>query len=404
MGLRISWAMGVVAPWCLGVGLVVSMAADAGQDAVIGASVAPHSILAITAPGDLIPATVSGAAFGLDPQRWTSMQAAGLSPGDRSEFDQMPEEIQPRIMLKAHVHGFPETDRSHRGDPTVGLRPTFGSQLERSGGLAALRTHQMIFADAETFQSDVFVVGAVPPTSGASGFTAWPEGENPTTAPASGAASPTQTGSAETYRPANINERFLQGATPEVARAMSLASTTPAPADATPVEVVALPTIPGGVPVDLSAMPSDRPDYAALIGEDQSQREEHCLAQAIYFEARSESEKGQAAVAQVVLNRVSSGLYPPTICGVVFQNRQYYHACQFSFACEGRSLRVTEPEAWRRAEHIAAAVTSGQTYVADVGDATHYHALYVHPYWARRLQRTDRIGQHVFYKLRPGQS
>ncbi len=57
-------------------------------------------------------------------------------------------------------------------------------------------------------------------------------------------------------------------------------------------------------------MPSDRPDYAALIGEDQSQREEHCLAQAIYFEARSESEKGQAAVAQVVLNRVSSGLSP----------------------------------------------------------------------------------------------
>ncbi len=165
MGLRISWAMGVVAPWCLGVGLVVSMAADAGQDAVIGASVAPHSILAITAPGDLIPATVSGAAFGLDPQGWTSTQAAGLSPGDRSEFDQMPEEIQPRIVLKAHVHGFPETDRSHRGDPTVGLRPTFGSQLERAGGLTALRMHQMIFADAETFQSDAFVVGVTAPSA-----------------------------------------------------------------------------------------------------------------------------------------------------------------------------------------------------------------------------------------------
>ncbi|MEI9916790.1 MAG: hypothetical protein WDN29_14460 [Methylovirgula sp.] len=55
------WAL--LRPGVLGVGLVVSMAADAGQDAVIGASVAPHSILAITAPGDLIPATVSGAAF-----------------------------------------------------------------------------------------------------------------------------------------------------------------------------------------------------------------------------------------------------------------------------------------------------------------------------------------------------
>jgi spore germination cell wall hydrolase CwlJ-like protein len=404
MGLRISWAMGVVAPWCLGVGLVVSMAADAGQDAVIGASVAPRSILAVTAPGDLIPSTVSGAAFNLDPQGWGATQAANLNQANRSEFEQMPEEIQPRIVLKAHVHGFPETDSSHRGDPAVGLRPTFGSQLERAGGLAALRTHQMIFADAETFQSDAFVAVAAAPTSDASSFTAWPAGETPTSAPTSGAASPTQAGSVETYRPANITERLLQGATPEVAAAVSLASTTPAPADETPVEVVALPTIPGRVPVDLSAVPTGRPDYAALIGEDQSQREERCLAQAIYFEARSESEKGQAAVAQVVLNRVSSGLYPPTICGVVFQNRQYYHACQFSFACEGRSLRITEPEAWRRAQHVAAAVTSGQTYVADVGDATHYHALYVHPYWARRLQRTDRIGQHVFYKLRPGQS
>jgi spore germination cell wall hydrolase CwlJ-like protein len=396
--------MGVVAPWCLGVGLVVSMAADAGQDAVIGASVAPQGILAITAPGDLIPATVSGPAFGLDPQGWRATQAARLDQGGPSEFDQMPEEIQPRIVLKAHIHGFPDIDRTHRGDPAVGLRPTFGSQLEQPGGLAALRTHQIMFASAETFQSDAFVAGVAAAAPKVASFTAWPAGETPTSAPASGAASPTQAGSAETYRPANITERLLQGATPEVARAISLASTTPAPADATPVEVVALPTIPGGAPVELSAVPTDRPDYASLVGEDQSQREQHCLAQAIYFEARGESEKGQAAVAQVVLNRVSSGLYPSTICGVVFQNRQYYHACQFSFACEGRSLRVTEPEAWRRAEHIAASVTSGQTYVADVGDATHYHALYVHPYWARKLQRTDRIGQHVFYKLRPGQT
>ena len=179
MGLRISWAVGVVAPWCLGVGLVVSMAADAGQDAVIGASVAPQSILAVTAPGDLIPATVSGAAFDLDPRGWGATQAAGLNQGDRSEFDQMPEEIQPRIVLKAHVHGFPEVDRSHRGDPAVGLRPTFGSQLERAGGLAALRTHQMIFADAETFQSDAFVVGMAAPAAEAAGFAAWPAGETP---------------------------------------------------------------------------------------------------------------------------------------------------------------------------------------------------------------------------------
>ena len=143
--------------------------------------------------------------------------------------------------------------------------------------------------------------------------------------------------------------------------------------------------------------------YAALIG-DQSAREKHCLAEAIYFEARGEPEEGQAAVAQVVLNRVSSGLYPSSICGVVFQNRSHYHACQFSFACEGRSLRITEPDAWATAKRIANEVTAGKTYLADVGAATHYHADYVRPYWAHRIKRMDVIGHHIFYKLRPGQT
>lgn len=402
MSLRVSWAMGVVAPWCLGVGLVVSMAADAGQDAAIGASIAPAAVLAVTEPGNLIPVAVTGPGFGLDPKKPAATREARLILGDQPEFEEMPDEIEPRAVLKPHAHRLPAIDRQRRGDPAVGLRPTFSSQLQHGGGLAAVRARQMIFAEAETFQSDAFALGSAPAPK-AESFT--PQADaNPTTAPSSTLASPQQQGSIETARPANLNERLMQGATPDVPRAEALESATPAPIDATPVEVVALPTIPGDAPVNFSAVPADRPDYAALIDTDQPRREERCLAQAIYFEARGESEKGQAAVAQVVLNRASSGLYPSTICGVVFQNRQHYHACQFSFACEGRSLRITEPDAWRRAQRIAAAVTSGQTYVADVGSATHYHALYVHPYWARRLQRTDRIGHHVFYKLRAGQT
>jgi spore germination cell wall hydrolase CwlJ-like protein len=122
------------------------------------------------------------------------------------------------------------------------------------------------------------------------------------------------------------------------------------------------------------------------------------------FEARGESGEGQAAVAQVVLNRVSSGLYPATICGVVYQNRRHYNACQFSFACEGKSLRIDEPDAWRQAVRIAGEVTNGKTYVSDIGGSTHFHANYVRPRWARRLEKMDVIGHHIFYKLRPGQS
>ncbi len=403
MSLHVSWAMGVVAPWCLGVGLVVSMAADAGQDAAIGASVAPPALRAVTEPGTLIPVAVTGPGFGLDPQKPVIQRDARLILGDKPEFERMPDEIEPRALLKPHAPSPPSIDRGRRGDPAVGLRPTFSSQLEHAGGLAALRARHMIFAEAETFQSDAFAPRAATEPR-AETFAPQLDASNPTTAPSTAPLPPQQRGSIETVRPANLDKRLMQGATPDVPRAEALESATPAPADATPVEVVALPTIPGDAPVNFSAIPADRPDYAALVEADQSRRERRCLAQAIYFEARGESEKGQAAVAQVVLNRVSSGLYPSTICGVVFQNRQHYHACQFSFACEGRSLRITEPEAWRRAERVAAAVTSGQTYVADVGSATHYHALYVHPYWARRLQRTDRIGHHVFYKMRAGQT
>ncbi len=149
---------------------------------------------------------------------------------------------------------------------------------------------------------------------------------------------------------------------------------------------------------------SDRPNYAALIDDDKAGREKRCLAEAIYFEARSEPEEGQAAVAQVVLNRVASGLYPSTICGVVYQNRNRYNACQFSFACEGKSLRVNDQESWHTAVRIAEAVSDGKTYVSDVGSATHYHANYVRPRWARQLVKMDVIGHHIFYRLRPGQT
>jgi spore germination cell wall hydrolase CwlJ-like protein len=397
--------MGVFAPWCLGVGLVVSMAANAGQDASVGLSVAPASVLAAAQPGNLIPVAVTGPGFGLDPEKPALTREAKLILGDEMDFTQMPDEIAPRRVLKPNAHGFPVIDRAHRGDPAVGLRPTFSSQLRHPGGVTAAQASQIIFAEAETFQTDAAPPGfapAAPPRPDAAA--SLPNAETPTTAATTASISPPQTGSVETTQPAEISERVMQGATPEVGRADVLASATPAPADATPVEIVVLPTSPDVPSLDAGSQPDDRPNYASLIGEDQWRQEQHCLAQAIYFEARGESDKGQAAVAQVVLNRVSSGLYPSTICGVVFQNRQHYHACQFSFACEGRSLRITEVEAWRRAQRIAAAVTDGKTYLADVGEATHYHAVYVHPYWARRLERTDRIGHHIFYKMRPGET
>ncbi|WP_370674724.1 cell wall hydrolase [Pleomorphomonas sp. PLEO] len=126
--------------------------------------------------------------------------------------------------------------------------------------------------------------------------------------------------------------------------------------------------------------------------------EQKCLAEAIYFEARSEPRKGQIAVAQVVLNRVKNPAYPDTICKVVYQNRDKYNECQFSFACDGRRDIVFDKSAWRRAQQVAGEVTSGAAWLDDVGTATHYHATYVRPNWASVFTKKAKIGMHVFYQ------
>lgn len=131
-----------------------------------------------------------------------------------------------------------------------------------------------------------------------------------------------------------------------------------------------------------------------------SAQEQRCMAEAIYFEARGEPYRGQVAVAQVVRNRVAHPLYPNTICGVVFQNQSRRNSCQFSFACDGRPERVTEDDAWARAQEISAKMIDGELYLTEVGRATHYHANYVYPHWASRMTRVVRIDHHIFYRFR----
>jgi spore germination cell wall hydrolase CwlJ-like protein len=126
--------------------------------------------------------------------------------------------------------------------------------------------------------------------------------------------------------------------------------------------------------------------------------EENCLARAVYFEARSESELGQMAVAKVILNRVKSPQYPNTICGVVYQGTHRRNSCQFSFACDGQPDDVRQPEAWANAKRIAKKALAGDPKVAaKLGGALHYHADYVTPKWARHMRKAIKIGTHIFY-------
>lgn len=125
--------------------------------------------------------------------------------------------------------------------------------------------------------------------------------------------------------------------------------------------------------------------------------EENCLARAVYFEARSESDMGQLAVAKVILNRVKSPKFPNSICGVVYQGSGNRNSCQFSFACDGQPDDVKQPAAWDHAKKIAQRAIAGDPAVAMMGKATNYHADYVKPKWAKNMRRLSKIGRHIFY-------
>jgi spore germination cell wall hydrolase CwlJ-like protein len=126
--------------------------------------------------------------------------------------------------------------------------------------------------------------------------------------------------------------------------------------------------------------------------------EENCLARAIYFEARSESELGQIAVAKVILNRVKDPEYPKTICGVVYQGSGRRNSCQFSFACDGLPDDVKSAAAWSQAKRLAKKTIAGDAKVAALTTATNYHADYVKPKWAKSMKRLVKIGRHIFYE------
>jgi spore germination cell wall hydrolase CwlJ-like protein len=123
----------------------------------------------------------------------------------------------------------------------------------------------------------------------------------------------------------------------------------------------------------------------------------HCLAQAIYYEAARETADGQRAVAQVVLNRMRHPAYPASVCAVVYQGAERPTGCQFSFTCDGSLARAPMRGYWDRARLIAHQALRGYVH-APVGNATHYHADYVMPYWAPTLVKNAVIGTHIFYR------
>jgi spore germination cell wall hydrolase CwlJ-like protein len=155
-----------------------------------------------------------------------------------------------------------------------------------------------------------------------------------------------------------------------------------------PVDILAREIAPGGPAQPFDLGPASHGDVETALD---------CLTAAVYYEARSESDDGQRAVAQVVLNRVRHPAFPKTVCGVVYQGSERSTGCQFSFTCDGSLRRGREPAAWTRARRIAAAALAGSVY-QPVGLATHYHTTAIHPWWADAMSKAVTIGAHIFYR------
>jgi spore germination cell wall hydrolase CwlJ-like protein len=190
--------------------------------------------------------------------------------------------------------------------------------------------------------------------------------------------------------------------TPEIATDpdMKMAS-LPSPADETVMPVESGESIAAKGEVNADNQRAKTPaERLGLLDEKSRAKSEKCLTEAIYFEARGEAVRGQIAVAQVVMNRVFSGRYPTTVCGVVYQNKYHHMACQFTFACDNVADVVREPDMWDRAKKIAKAMLDGQLWLPEVDKSTHYHAYWVHPSWVSEMKKMYKFGVHTFYRPR----
>ncbi|MDO9413165.1 MAG: cell wall hydrolase [Pseudolabrys sp.] len=154
-----------------------------------------------------------------------------------------------------------------------------------------------------------------------------------------------------------------------------------------------------GVVTGVDQHPRSPAERLKLTGASRAKAEK-CLATAIYFEARDEPVRAQIAVAQVVLNRAFTPYYPNDVCGVIYQNDHRHLKCQFTFACDGKSKAIKEPEPWARSMVIARETLDGKLWMPDVAKSTHYHDDWAKPNWIPEMKRLNKLGGLIFYRPR----
>ncbi|QUD86478.1 cell wall hydrolase [Phenylobacterium montanum] len=193
--------------------------------------------------------------------------------------------------------------------------------------------------------------------------------------------------------------RIARAGLPDAAHAQAPAAGAPAPPaqtfeDLTPQQAA---LVNAQIPFSQLPIQAAKPFRLPSSAANDRARALTCLTMAVYYEAASESDAGQAAVAQVVLNRVRHPIFPKSVCGVVFQGSTLPTGCQFTFTCDGSLNRRPSQAGWARAQKIAQRALDGYV-LKSVGEATHYHTQWVVPYWRPTLVKETQIGAHIFYR------
>ena len=199
-----------------------------------------------------------------------------------------------------------------------------------------------------------------------------------------------------------IESRAVARVAPDLPRALSeVAPPAPEPLEFRHVDPDDAVAFNASIPLVDGPNPAARPFDQRSHSSADYQRALECLANAIYYEAATESLDGQRAVAQVVLNRLRHPAFPNSVCGVVYQGSERATGCQFTFTCDGSLVRAPIAPYWQRAKKVAEEALAGKVY-APVGYATHYHTNWVVPYWSSTLSKVANVGTHIFYRWAGG--
>jgi len=123
-----------------------------------------------------------------------------------------------------------------------------------------------------------------------------------------------------------------------------------------------------------------------------SNKQFDCLVKNIWYEAGNQSDEGKIAVAIVTINRTKSGIFPKSICEVVYQKNQ------FSWTSSNNLTKIPKVEYNNNCE-IAKRVINKEYDLPELKSILFFHTIHIKkPKWAYKMKQVKVIQEHIFYE------